>query len=315
MYWAPTRSQEVTLYWGSVCEWDSGPAPEVVIRGKEQQSRWPPAKQCIQKHTHDHRRRGWEEGFSGNNRNCVWRTSQRLRCLRVSELRRFHKTEMRMWWLREETLPSAWAELGSTCSSGWWRPGRVVRPWARPEGTQEDERGLGLRVHTPGVQSNQECGIPLVQKGAWGAGRKVWRDEELEMQEADGIAGKATSFSGGQTGAENTGGQMRQVMRHLSLRTMTGRWGWTHVRWVCGGKLKVLPWNSDPWIYRIKDITQEAPRPAPWQVTAPPTWYPGHCAWSREVTSSRIRFCLVGMFTLFSETIFWKQHDCFTKRF
>lgn len=52
---------------------------------------------------------------------------------------------------------------------------------------------------------------------------EVRRDEELEMQEADGIADKATSFSGGQTGAENTGGQMRQVTRHLFLRNMTGR--------------------------------------------------------------------------------------------
>ena len=51
-----------------------------------------------------------------------------------------------------------------------------------------------------------------------------------------------------------------------------------------GEKLKMLPWNTGPWIYRIKDITQEALRPASWQVTTPPMWYPGHRAWSREVT-------------------------------
>lgn len=83
VYWAPPRSQEVTLYWGSVCEWDSGHAPEVVIRGKQQQSRWPPAKQCAQKHAYDPGRKG----FSRNNRSRVWRSSQCLRGLRGSELR------------------------------------------------------------------------------------------------------------------------------------------------------------------------------------------------------------------------------------
>lgn len=254
VYWAPPRSQEVTLYWGSVCEWDSGPAPEVVIRGKQQQIQVTTGKAVRT----EARPWSWEAGLGGKasvgttgvvSEEAVsvceaWgeaSSDRHAKAGATEEGQRFQAAEMRVWWLREEMLLSACAALGSTRSSRWWRPGRVVTAWARPEGTQEDECGLGMNVRTPGMQSNQECGIPLVQKGAWGAGRKVRRDEELEMQEADGIAGKATSFSGGQTGAESPGGQMRQVTRHLFLRTVTGRWGWTHVPRVWGESSRCSP--------------------------------------------------------------------------
>lgn len=87
VYWAPPRSQEVTLYWGSVCEWDSGPAPEVVIRGNSN-------KAGDHRQSSAHRSTpmilgggAGRKGFSRNNRSSVWRSSQCLRGLRGSELR------------------------------------------------------------------------------------------------------------------------------------------------------------------------------------------------------------------------------------
>ena len=165
MYWAPTRSQEVTLYWGSVCEWDSGPAPEVVIRGKEQQSRWPLSKQCTQKHTYDHRRRGWEESFSRNNRNCVWRTRHkgRLEGKRAqTDVRRQERQKRGSAFIKQKCERDGWERRCCRLHGPSWDlhavpGGDALGEWSDPE---PDQRGLRrMSVGWACVSTRQACRV------------------------------------------------------------------------------------------------------------------------------------------------------------